>query len=223
MIEMTGVFAMRAEVGGSSRGPVVLVTSVGAATGSKAAAAALACAGSEADRAGLLIDLASGRAPRPALIATAAARELEERLAVHLPQAEVASRGQLCQLALAADPSGLDGIAAALPTVRDSVAVVHLPPHLLQPALEESRIEASAVLLRADLAEDRSLTALAAGDLIGRGLRIAVLKRPLGWIAARRALLGALSPDGGGLPARARERLLGATRGLATGERGLVR
>ena len=45
-----------------------------------AAAAALACAGSEADRAGLLVDLDCGRPPRPALIATAAARELEEIL-----------------------------------------------------------------------------------------------------------------------------------------------
>jgi hypothetical protein len=66
-------------------GPVVLVAPVGAAVGSRPAAAALACAGSELDRAGLLIDLDDGRAPRPSLIATAAARALEERLAAHLP------------------------------------------------------------------------------------------------------------------------------------------
>jgi hypothetical protein len=198
-----------ADIGVPRHGPVVLTTSVGAAIGSKAAAAALACAASEADRAGLLIELASGRAPRPALIATAAARELEERLAVHLPQSEVASRGQLCQLTLSADPGGLDGVAAALPAVRDSVAVVHLPPYLLQWALDEPRIRATGVLLRADLGHDRSLTALTVRDLVRRGLRIAVLKQSLGWIAARRALLGALPASGAGLPDRARARLIG--------------
>ncbi|HKB51111.1 MAG TPA: hypothetical protein VKC63_06745 [Solirubrobacterales bacterium] len=188
-------------------GAVILATKAGVATGSQAAAAALACAGSEVDRAGLLIDLTGGRAPRPALIATTAARELEERLAVHLPEAGIASRGQLCQLTLPPERSGLDGIAAALPTVRGAVAVVNLPPSLLQQTLDESRIGATGALLRADLADDGALTALAAGALIGHGLRVAVLKQPLGWLAARRALFGAL-PDGG-LPPRVVERLLG--------------
>ena len=48
---------------------VVLATAVGAASGSKAAAAALACAGSEPDRPSLLIDL-GGRAPRPVAAGT---------------------------------------------------------------------------------------------------------------------------------------------------------
>ena len=68
-------------------GAVVLVTAVGAASGARAAAAALACAASEPDRAALLIDLDGGRAPRPSLVATSAARALEERLAAHLPDA----------------------------------------------------------------------------------------------------------------------------------------
>jgi hypothetical protein len=196
-------------------GPVVFAASVGAAPGSKAAAAALTCAGSEPDRAGLLIDLDDGRPPRPSLIATAAARQLEERLAVHLPEAGVASRGRLCQLTLAADQSGLDGVAAALPAVRESVAVVHLPPRLLQPALEDPHIRATAALLCAALATDRALTALAARDLIGQGLCVAVLKRPPGWLAARRALAGALPVGGGVLPARLVERLLGPRNGLS--------
>ena len=70
--------------------PVVLVTRVGTAAGSRAAAAALACAASEPDRAALLVDLDEARAPRPSLIATAGARALEERLAAHLPDAAVA-------------------------------------------------------------------------------------------------------------------------------------
>jgi hypothetical protein len=190
-------------------GAVALVSRVGAATGSKAAAAALACAGSEQDRAGLLIDLGGGRSPRPALIATAAARELEERLAVHLPQAGVASRGQICHLALPADASGVELVAAALPLVRGSAAAIHVPPFLFRSVLEEPRLAASAALLRADLGADRALTALAARDLIEAGLRVAVLKRPLGWLAARRALAGLLpGPAGSALPRRLRARLL---------------
>jgi len=191
--------------------PIALVTAVGDASGTRAAAAALACAGSEPDRAGLMIELAAGRTPRPSLVATAAARELEERLAVHLPEAGVASRGQLCQLKLPPGPEGIERIAAALPIVRGSAAVIHLPPRLLQPALAAARIRPTAALLRADLAEDRALAALAARDLIDRGMRVAILKRPLGWLAARRVLLGAPAAAGGGLPIRLCERLLRST------------
>jgi hypothetical protein len=191
-----------------SAGRVVLVTRVGAAAGSKAAAGALACAASESDRAALLIDLDAGRAPRPSLIATAGARELEERLAAHLPDAAIASRGRICQLTLPPD-LGVEPIAAALPLVRESAAVVHLPPPLLRPLLDDTRIRPTAALLRADLSEERALTALAARDLIERGLRVAVLKRPLGWLSARLALQG-LAPSGNGLPTpRQVERLLG--------------
>lgn len=181
---------------------VVLVTAVGAAAGSRAAAAALACAGSEPDRAALWIDLDSGRSPRPSLIATTAARDLEERLVVHMPEARVASRGSICLLKLSPDADGIEQIATSLPVVRESAAVIHLPAALLQSALNETRIRPTAALLRADLAEDRPLTALVARDLIDRGLQVAVLKRPPGWLTARRALLGALPADGGGLPVR---------------------
>jgi hypothetical protein len=190
-------------------GAVVLVTWVGEAGGSKAAAAALACAGSDPDRPGLLIDLV-GRAPRPTLVASADARELEERLAVHLPEAHVASRGRTCHLSLPADATGIDRVPAALALVRDTIGVVHLPPPLLQPALEETRIRATGALLRADLGIDRALTALAVRDLMARDLAVAVLKRPLSWIPARRALFGVLSAAAapGGLPERFVERLL---------------
>jgi hypothetical protein len=191
-------------------GTVVFVTQVGAAAGSAAAAAALACAGAEPDRASLLIEVSGARQPRPSLIATAVARTLEERLTAHLPEAGIASRGALCRLSLPADASALDGIAAALPAVRDSVAVVHFPPSLLRAALDDPRIRPSAALLRADLPADRALTALAVRALAERGLQVAVLKRPLGWFAARRAQIG-VPPGGGGLPVRARQRLLGGT------------
>jgi hypothetical protein len=175
-------------------GSVVLVTAVGGAIGAKAAAAALACAGSEPDRPGLLIDVGN-RVPRPTLISSTGARDLEARLAVHLPRLRAASRGQTCHLAIDDDPAAFDSIRAALPLVRDSVAVVHLPPARLQGALAETGLRASGALLRADLADDRALTALAARELIDRGLRVRILECPLAWVAARRALFGVQSPD----------------------------
>lgn len=201
------------ELPGRRSGPLVLVASVGGAAGSRAVAAASACTGSEPDRAGLLIDLAEGRVPRPTLIATAGAKALEERVTAHLTRAAVAARGAICQIAAAGAESGggddslLDTAATAMPAARDSVAVVHLPPRLLQPALADSRFRPTAALLRADLAVDRSLTALVAKDLIDRGLRVAVVKRPLGRPRERLALLGALPT--GLLPDRSPLRRIG--------------
>jgi hypothetical protein len=184
---------------------MILATWVGEASGSKAAAAALACAGSESDRPGLLIDV-GGRAPRPTLVASAGARELEERLAVHLPRLRAATRGQTCHLAVADDEVAFESVRAALPLVRDSVAVVHLPPARLQEALADTGIRPTGAMLRADLGRDRPLTALAVRDLVDRGLRTKVLKHALGWVPARRALFGVLPP--GGLPLKLLNSLL---------------
>lgn len=186
---------------------MVLVTRMGEASGARAAAAALACAASEPDRAALLVDLGGDRPPRSTPIATKGARGLEERLAAHLPEAAVASRGAICQLSLPGDAEGLGRAPAALPLARGSAAVLHLPPGQLQPAVAAPRIEATGVLLVADLMRDRSLVALVVRDLLERGLRTVVLKHPLPWLAARAARLGAL-PHGAGLPARCITRLL---------------
>jgi len=182
--------------GAPERSPVVLVTRAGGAEGSRAAAAALACAASEPDRAALMIDLEEDRMRRSTVVATTGARALEERLAAHLPEAPVASRGCFCRLALAADPEALDTVAAALPLARESAAIVHLPPPLMRPLLAEPRIRPTAAVLRADLGEVRALIALAVGDLMDAGLRVAVLKRPPGWFSGRAALLGALPEPG---------------------------
>lgn len=181
-------------------GAVVLATWVGEASGSKAAAAALACAGSEPDRPGLLIDV-GGRAPRPTLVASAGARELEERLAVHLPTLRAASRGQTCHLAVADDPAVFESVRAALPLARDSIAVIHLPGARLREALGDGGIRSTGAMLRADLDADRALAALAVRDLVRLGLRTKVLRSPLAWVPARRALFGVLPPGApGGLP-----------------------
>lgn len=183
--------------------PTVLVTAVARAEGARAAAAALACAVADVDRAALLVDL-GGRSPRPTLVASEAARGLEERLVVHLPGTRVAARGQVCHLATPADPDGIAAAAAAVTVARGAVNVLHVPPALLQAVLDaDGGPSSSAVLLRADLADDRALIALVVRDLIGRGLRVSVLKQPLGWVASRRALFGVLSAGSpGALPPR---------------------
>ncbi len=189
--------------------PTVLVTAAGAAEGARGAAAALACAGADVDLATLLVDL-GGKAPRPTLLASAAAQRLEERLTAHLPEAKVAARGQVCHLAVPADAEGLAAASAAVTVARGALAVLHLPPALLQPVLADGLgPEPSGVLARADLAADRALLALVARDLIARGVDVAVLKRRLSWVAERRAHFGSLAPDAaGGLPAAVLRRLL---------------
>lgn len=190
--------------------PTVLVTAVGDAEGSRGAAAALACAGADVDLATLHIDV-GGKPPRPTLLASAAARQLEERLVAHLPRARVAARGQVCHLAVPDEPEGLEAAAAAVTVARGALAVLHLSPPLLQSLLEgRGRVpEPSGVLLRADLPANRALLALVARDLLGRGLTLAVLKRRLSWVAERRALFGALPREAaGGLPERLLSRLL---------------
>jgi hypothetical protein len=193
-------------------GPLVLVAAVGEAEGSWGAAAALACAGASVDSAPLLIDV-GGRAPRPTLIASAAAQGLENRLKKQLSDVRVAARGQVCHLAVSPDPDGLELAVSAAATARESGVVVHVPPQLLDEALIRFDAQATAVLLRADLRADRSLVALAVRDLIERGVAAAVLKRRLTWIAERRALFGVLaSGAAGGLPERLVRQVAGVSR-----------
>lgn len=189
-------------------GPVVVVAAVGEAEGSRGSAAALSCAGAEIDTAALLIDV-GGRPPRPTLLASAAAQKLEERLTAHLPHLRVAARGHACHVAVPADPDGLDAASAALTAARDTTAVLHVPSKLLQEVIEGcSGIRPSGVLLRADLAQDRAIVALAVRELMGRGLDVAVLKRRLSWMVERRALFGVLpAGSAGGLPIRLVRRL----------------
>jgi hypothetical protein len=175
------------------RGTVVLVTSVGGAGGSREAAAALACAAAAAEEAALFVDVA-GRPPRPALLASSSAQQLEERLRAHLPVAKVAARGQLCQIAVSADDEGLASAAAAAALMRGGTVVLHVPPAHWQATLATGP-EASGALLRGDPREDRALLALLVRDLVGRGLAVSVLKRRLGWVVERRALFGALPGD----------------------------
>jgi hypothetical protein len=96
-----------------------------------------------------------------------------------------------------------------LPLVRESLAALHLPPELFQDAMAAPGVEPSGILLCADLESDRALTSLAVGDVLRHHSPVRVLKRPLAWVPARRALFGVLPPDApGGLPLHLRETLL---------------
>jgi hypothetical protein len=191
------------------QGTVVLVAGVGGAEGSRGAAAALSCAGSGIDTAALLLDV-GGRVARPTLIASAAAHRLEERLAARLPTLRPAARGEVCHLSVSADEDGLAAARTAVTAARGGLAVVHAAPEMMQPLLDTAGApRPAAALLRADLTADRPLVALAVGDLLERGLRVAVLKGRLGWVAERRAGFGALGSDSGGLPESLVGRLLG--------------
>jgi len=188
-------------------GRAIVVTAVGSAEGARGAAAALACAEADVDSAVLLVDV-GGRAPRPTLLASAAAQKLEERLAAHLPQVRVAARGQVCHLAVPADGEGLEAAAAAATVAREASAVIHVQPELLQEVLAQPSLRPTGVLLRADLTQDRALVALAVRDLLARDLAVAVLKRRLSWVVERRALFGVLPAESpGGLPERLIRRL----------------
>jgi hypothetical protein len=190
-------------------GPTVAVAAVGEAEGSRGAAAALACAAADVELAALLIDV-GGKPPRPALLTSAAAQKLEERLSAHLPEIKVAARGQVCHLAVPAGVEGLVTAASAVTVARGATAVVHVPPQLLQEALAGAAdVRPTGVLLRSDLQKDRPLVSLAVRDLLLRELVVGVLKQRLNWVAERRALFGAL-PAGapGGLSERFAGRLL---------------
>jgi hypothetical protein len=189
-------------------GTVVVATAVGGAEGSRGAAAALCCAGSGVETAALLVDV-GGRVPRPTLIASASAHRLEERLAARLPALRPAARGEVCHLSVSADEDGLAAAGTAVAVARGGLAVVHVAPGHLQSVLDTPgapRLDSA--LLRADLDGTRALAALAVNDLLRRGLRVAVLKHRLGWVAERRAGFGALGSDSGGLPESLIRRLL---------------
>ena len=130
-----------------SGGPVVLVSAVAQAEGSRGAAATLSCAGADVDRAALLVDV-GGRPPRPTLLASAAAQKLEERLAAHLPHLRVAARGQVCHLAVPSDREGLEAAAAAVTVARGAAAVIHVAPELLHGAVGSPGLRPTGVLLR---------------------------------------------------------------------------
>jgi hypothetical protein len=194
---------------GGTLAPLILVASLGEAYGSRGAAAALACSLSEPDSAPLLIDF-GGATPRPTLLCTRAARQLEARLHYMLPGAPTAARGAICHLALPADAGGLQDAAHVRLARGLAAVVVHLPSSLFPSVLDaDPGLDPRGVLLRADLGPERSALADAVRDMRALGLGVAVVKRRLDWMTERRALFGSLAKGApGALPERLVARLL---------------
>ena len=141
----------RIGVGEAAMSASLLVVRVGGADGARAAAAALACAGSEPDRAGLLVELDRGRRPRPALVATAP-RASSRSGSPPTCRRPPSRRGEgsatwPCRLTRA----GWSGRARARPRPRGA-ASLHLP-RTCSRRRSGRRARPSGALLRADLAD----------------------------------------------------------------------
>ncbi|HEX2436015.1 MAG TPA: D-alanyl-D-alanine carboxypeptidase family protein, partial [Solirubrobacterales bacterium] len=210
---------------------VVLATAIGRSGGSASLAAAVGVAAThERSRGALLVDLdPPPRGRGPTLLTSDRARALEDRVrALGGPYRVAAARGRLCYLPLDASARGsedgggdardgnpLDAVARVLEAGVDaSTVIVHVPQSLWPRAVADARLRARSALIRAELPADRALAALAVRDVHERGLRAKVVSRPLGLVAARRALAG-IDPTG---PATGRTVAL--ARALVGGEAG---
>jgi hypothetical protein len=181
--------------------PVILATDAGRASGGLAEAAALAVAVGQRDRSAgvLLIEVSrEERRRRPTLLASDPARDLEAALTLAARTDGVVARGNLCWLTLRA-ANGEDPLATMEELLAEPLpcllAVAHLPARQWARALDRPRLGVAGGLVRADLAADRELAALAVAELRSRGLGARVAKRAPGVVGTRRALAG-LEPGG---------------------------
>jgi hypothetical protein len=179
-------------------------------------AAAVAVEGAALTGAGtLLVELGEG-APRrgPTLLAAPGARRVEVTL--RREGLRSSARGQICHLALAHPDQGLDELAGAIASSEAELVFVHLPSALWVPALEHENLRFTAGCLLVSLPAERSLAALAVGELERRGMPARVATRPPGPLAGRRALAG-LRPGGG--TSESARRIARRLLGLGSGER----
>jgi hypothetical protein len=188
---------------------LILATTMGEATGGFACAAAMAVALSSRCSSVLLAELDRADRRGPTMLAAGSARDLEDDLKKSGLD-RVAARGRLCWLGLGTGQEALDDLrraTGALPP--GALAIAHLPGGLWQDAIADSLSAPTGALLRADLPRDRSLAALAVIELRTRRIPARIASRPLGRVAARRALAG-LEPGGA-----ASRRMARLARGLA--------
>jgi Flp pilus assembly protein TadG len=193
----------------SARRDVVLATSLGDAKGGFPITAAVAVVLSHQHPSVLLVELGASGRRGPTMLAAASARELEDALTAEGFD-RVSARGRLCWLGLDASEGGLVELRRAVEVLPGGgLAVAHLPAWLWPAATESDLPAPTGVLLRADLPRDRSLAALTVIELRTRQIPSRVASRPLGRVAARRALAG-LEPGGA-----ASQRAARLARGLA--------
>jgi hypothetical protein len=201
----------------SRRPAVVVSTSLHGASGPAVAAAVAVAVSTGAERAALLIELGAGaRGRRPTVLASAAARELEDSIRARGGAfGRAAARGSLCHLGAPVGDEGLGLVAELLAgSPPAALVLVHVPPELWPDVVDDPRLRPSGGLMSAELPADRALVALAVRELHDRGIRARVAGRPLGRVASRRALAGV---EPGGEASRRASRL---ARGLVRGEAG---
>lgn len=182
-----------------ARAPHLLAcASVGGVRGADSAAAALAVANEvEAPAGTILLDLrAAARVPRGTMFASAEARGLEATCREVAPLRAVA-RGRLLSAtsAGAEEGAGEAALAAALDPDLGAVLVVAVCDPVTFRSTLAAAPAAHSALIRAQGVEDRPLLALAVRELIDDRIPVKVWNRPIGAIAARRALAG-LEPGG---------------------------
>jgi hypothetical protein len=206
--------AARTAEGDAGRRPVIAATELGAAGGGLAIAAGVGVVLAEERSGVLLAEVGADRGRTPTVLASRAARELEERLREREFD-QVAARGRLCWLGLPAADDPLGRAAVALDAVPShAFALVHVPPSLWLAALDDPALRPRAALLRADLPAERATAALAAIELRERGLTVRIASRPLGLVASRRVLAGL--ECGGAAAERIRRLARGLTGGIST-------
>jgi hypothetical protein len=154
-------------------------------------AAAVAVEGAALTGAGtMLVELGEDAQRRgPTLLAAPAARRIEQ--ALRGQGLRGSARGHICHLALPGAAEALAAAVGAIAVVEAELVVVHLPGPLWVQALEVEDLRITGGCLLVSLPTERSLAALAAGELERRGLPLRIATRPQGPFAARRALAGA--------------------------------
>ena len=205
-------------VSGTAAPPVILASAIGASGGAASLAAAIGVAATVGAGGGaaLLVDVAPGQRRGPTVLASEAARQLEDRVRGLGGAFEAAAaRGNLCHVSLPDAEDPLEPVAELLAhELPASAVIVHMSQELWPRAIADERLSAAAGVLRADLPRDRALAALAVGELRDRGLRAKVVSDPLGRVASRRALAGV---EPGGAASRRVARL---ARALLAGQSG---
>ena len=196
--------ALRMPGGGS-----LLVTDLGGASGGLAVAAAVGAALASAERRVLLAEIGAERSRGPTTLASSSARALEQELReLGIPSGRPHAAGSAGSgFPRRTSPSASSHVQSRRRIRRSRSSTS--PPGCGASPWTSRRCLYGAGLLRADLAEDRPLMALAVIELRERRLPVRVASRPLGLVASRRALAG-LEVGGGvraaGLAARPRPR-----------------
>jgi hypothetical protein len=159
----------------------------------------------------LLIEIGATRRLSPTVLATQAAKDLEETLQGRFPDSRVAARGRLCLMQVDPGEDGEVDLEGILQEARKATkVVVACPPASYRGVAESPGIVADLILLAAPSRPDPAelaLIDLAVSETRELARVVRVRRDPPGRIEARRALAGSNAgrPRGGAAPDRGDE------------------